>query len=363
MKKINKLLGIAYECPIKPDSLIHSALVPLLIDESDNVTLLSYSSECRSKYKRIISHYKKDYNIKLIIHKKRNSPIRDIIHIIKDVYLIRKNDGINTFHCRSYLPSLVGLLFKILYRDKYIFDPRGVLAEELSYDSKDFSKFYIYFINWIERYLLLMSYKNIFVSIKMKDFYIAKHNINLTNENNIRYIYSNRGRFKLPLVKPSVNCIKLCYVGSTNKYQMIREMTDLLSNISAEINFSMTFFIPKNSNSLVDGLCKGKGFQYKIENISNEKVALELPKFHYGFLLRGNHILNKVASPVKFYEYISTGLRVISTKYVGDYSDLIQTNNLGVIVDIDQDQSAKGIQDINAYVYNQEVFKSFLDEK
>jgi len=36
---------------------------------------------------------------------------------------------------------------------------------------------------------------------------------------------------------------------------------------------------------------------------------------------------------------------------------------LGVIVDIDQDQSSKVIQDINAYVYNQEVFKSFLDEK
>lgn len=363
MTKIDALLGISYECPLKADSLIPTALVPLLIEESDNVTLLCYSKEPSSKFNEEILNYKKRYNIKLILRNKSNSPIIDIVRLLMDVYSIRKASKINTYHCRSYLPSMVGLLFKLLYRDKFIFDPRGVLAEELSYDSKSFSKLYIYIINWIERYFLLFSNKNIFVSTKMRNFYAFKHNIEFTKEDVIRYIYADRRRFTLPFEKPNTDCLQLCYVGSTTKYQMIPQIISFLSSMSSEINLSMTFFVPAISNSYVEKLCKGKGFEYCIKNISNEEIGRLLPKFHYGFLLREDHILNKVASPVKFYEYVSSGLRIISTKYVGDYSELIKENNLGVVVNFEQCDAATLVQDLRGYTYDRKVFESFLERK
>lgn len=363
MTKADALLGISYECPLKPDSLIPTALVPLLIEESDNVTLLCYSKEPSSTFNEAILDYKKRYNIKLILRNKSNSPIRDIFRLLMDVYSIRKSYKIKTYHCRSYLPSMVGLLYRLLYRDKFIFDPRGVLAEELSYDSKSFSKLYIYIINWVERYFLICSSKNIFVSTKMRKFYACKHNIDFRKEDLIRYIYADRKRFTLPFDKPNTDCIQLCYVGSTTKYQMIPQIISFLSSMSSEINLSMTFFVPARSNSYVEELCKGKGFDFCIKNIANEEIARVLPKFHYGFLLREDHILNKVASPVKFYEYVSSGLRVISTRYVGDYSELMQANNLGVVVNFEQGDAATLVQDLRGYTYDRKVFELFLERK
>ncbi len=53
----------------------------------------------------------------------------------------------------------------------------------------------------------------------------------------------------------------------------------------------------------------------------------------YGVMIRERTITNQVASPTKFAEYLLAGLKVITTPQLGDYSQLVEQQNLGFLYD------------------------------
>jgi len=71
-------------------------------------------------------------------------------------------------------------------------------------------------------------------------------------------------------------------------------------------------------------------------SIGRNEVPAYLNAADIGFLLRAPHPLNTVASPVKFGEYIGSGLTVVSSPGVGDVSSFIEQEDVGILVDADQ---------------------------
>lgn len=57
-----------------------------------------------------------------------------------------------------------------------------------------------------------------------------------------------------------------------------------------------------------------------------------LKQCDYGFLFREPSVTNKVASPVKFPEYIAAGLKVLISPAIGDFSDFVANNNCGAVI-------------------------------
>ena len=49
-------------------------------------------------------------------------------------------------------------------------------------------------------------------------------------------------------------------------------------------------------------------------------------------LLRRDALVNNVACPVKFGEYLACGVRPVLTPYIGDQSDACRTQDLGAVV-------------------------------
>ena len=45
-------------------------------------------------------------------------------------------------------------------------------------------------------------------------------------------------------------------------------------------------------------------------------------------------MVNQVAAPIKFLEYLSCGVNVIMTNAVPSYAKLVEENNVGTVVDI-----------------------------
>jgi len=62
----------------------------------------------------------------------------------------------------------------------------------------------------------------------------------------------------------------------------------------------------------------------------------EVPKYligaDYGLLVRVDLVTNRVASPVKFAEYLACGLKVIISENIGDYSNLVKSKHLGIVI-------------------------------
>jgi glycosyltransferase involved in cell wall biosynthesis len=72
---------------------------------------------------------------------------------------------------------------------------------------------------------------------------------------------------------------------------------------------------------------------HRIEYCPHHQLAERLPAADFGFLLRKRGLINRVASPVKFPEYLASGLPVVIGPEVGDYTALVNAHRLGTVVD------------------------------
>ncbi len=68
-------------------------------------------------------------------------------------------------------------------------------------------------------------------------------------------------------------------------------------------------------------------------NVPPEEVHQYLELADHGLLLRESSVTNKVSSPTKFAEYLYAGLPVILSPGIGDYSDWVKREGLGMIAD------------------------------
>src|SRR5690606_12687918 len=69
--------------------------------------------------------------------------------------------------------------------------------------------------------------------------------------------------------------------------------------------------------------------QASVLSVPPPDVSQYLAAGDLGLLLRDDTVVNRVASPVKFGEYLAAGLPVIISEGVGDYSDAVRRHRLG----------------------------------
>jgi glycosyltransferase involved in cell wall biosynthesis len=88
-----------------------------------------------------------------------------------------------------------------------------------------------------------------------------------------------------------------------------------------------------------------------VVSVPHDEVPAYLAAADAGLLLREKSPVNQVASPVKFGEYLASGTPVIMSDGIGDYSELTQRENVGLVLPTDASEA-----DIDAGL------KTFLDE-
>jgi hypothetical protein len=69
-----------------------------------------------------------------------------------------------------------------------------------------------------------------------------------------------------------------------------------------------------------------------------QQVAKYLSLADYGFLFRRDTVTNRVSAPTKFAEYLAAGLKILISPWIGDYSDLVERENLGCVARNADDQ-------------------------
>lgn len=147
-----------------------------------------------------------------------------------------------------------------------------------------------------------------------------------------------------------------CYAGQMQKWQMAEETINFFKKIEDKLSNALLLVLTANVEDFTKIIVE--------KNIKNYIVLsvpyLEMPKYldvaDYGFCLRSDHIINRVASPTKVLEYISRNVQPIITEFVGDFSKLLLQDKKASVIknweveEIQQIDILNGIEYVNNFV-------------
>lgn len=243
------------------------------------------------------------------------------------------------------LLHMITPLRKIMPNTRFVADLHGAFEELKEFKAKSFAKniartaFYLYAKHAEEKYLLqfdnyfavshaLKRYMNKEYGLDESKFFIVPCAIStLAVDEVASKEYRKTYREKYQIDDDTILCI---YSGGTSPWQCIEETVEMYKKMRETSGEKLKLLLLSGNLPYI------KKFECEdiiADSYSGDEVRKVLCAGDYAFMLRGNYITNNVAYPNKFLEYVSAGLKVIATPYVYDVADQIKENNLGLIVD------------------------------
>ena len=125
--------------------------------------------------------------------------------------------------------------------------------------------------------------------------------------------------------------IVMVYSGSTAGWQSLDALGYILGKVLTKSFSYKLLFLSKEDKNITNLKSRFPGQVFN-KWIRYHEVKKILAACDYGILFREFSITNKVASPTKFAEYLSSGLPVIISENLGDYSDFVRKEKCGIVI-------------------------------
>jgi len=131
----------------------------------------------------------------------------------------------------------------------------------------------------------------------------------------------------------------VAYVGTASHWQCVHETVEVFRRILAEKSNSFLWIFTPDAAVFEKLLADVPQEHWRVEFRPHHQLVSVLPAADMACLIRRRELLNRVSSPLKFPEYMACGLPVLIGEQVGQYSEIVQTKQLGVIIDPDQPET------------------------
>lgn len=124
--------------------------------------------------------------------------------------------------------------------------------------------------------------------------------------------------------------VTLVYSGGSADWQSFKALDKEMYQLLAAQNNLNVILLAKD---LPAGMKIFAEFGTRVKSmwLKPEEVKSILDACDYGWLVREKSVTNAVASPVKFAEYLSGGLKIIISEELGDYSVFVKQHHAGII--------------------------------
>jgi hypothetical protein len=291
------------------------------------------------------------------IHYTKNPPvlstIYDIYKLNKQVKKLHKIKNFSLIHCRSYITALIGLGFKQKHHVKFLFDMRGLWADE-RIDGNIWSK-------------TKFPYNKIYNFFKKKELeFINKSDaiVSLTHEGKREILSWEKATIKPSKISVIPTCADLAffdyktipekttqsikaefkltednfiltYLGSLGTWYMIEEMIDFYSALKTRKPTAKFVIHTADDFDIVKEQIKRKELN-RNDFIFKTLKRSEVPKYLSISDLSVSFIKplysKKASSPTKMGEILGMGIPMVCNGGVGDVEKIIIENNCGEIV-------------------------------
>jgi hypothetical protein len=224
---------------------------------------------------------------------------------------------------------------------KLCYDGRGAVAAEWEEYKVAPYKNLIHSIADLEKNAVLKTDFRISVSSKLVDYW--RERFSYSNSDHVIIPCTLNSEFKPQLIsKDEINQKRselnfkpddliLVYSGSTAGWQSFGILQNFLAPfLKGNINHKILFMSGEDEN--IKKMITEFPGQVQCKWADHKDVTKILSACDYGILIREKSVTNKVASPTKFAEYLSAGLKVLISNEIGDYSDFVKEKNCGQVV-------------------------------
>jgi glycosyltransferase involved in cell wall biosynthesis len=131
----------------------------------------------------------------------------------------------------------------------------------------------------------------------------------------------------------------ICYCGAMQQWQKPDAVAEAFAAIRRDMSDAHLLVITRDRDVFLRHLANADVdlADVTIRSVPHDQVPSHLMAADVGLLLREDIVTNRVASPVKFAEYLRCGLPVILTPYIGDFSELVTQEGMGKTIGLPVD--------------------------
>lgn len=292
------------------------------------------------------------------------STLYDLFVLFRESRKLNQSDPIHMIHCRSYLTSLIGLSFKKKLGTHFLFDMRGLWADE-RVDGHLWPQ-----SNWVYR-AIYRYFKN-----KEKDFLLNADHVVVLTETIRKEILNWNFLSQNP---PEISVIPCCvdtdhfsmekiaafdpkkikeefqiqsdetvftYLGSLGTWYLVDEMLDFFATALKTMPRARFLFITRDSKTEIFESARKRNipldrFAITSSPYSDIPRLLSITDFGICFILPS---YSKMASsPTKLAEFLALGIPVIANPGVGDTEKLFLDHEIGGLV---KEMNEESFQDV-----------------
>lgn len=252
---------------------------------------------------------------------------------------IRSERQINHVYVRGLWGPIVLALANPLRRLKYVYDVRGAIGDEAKAAGTGKVKRSVYLA--LEAWGIRGA-----SAVTAVTYFLAEATAHRTNKAKVHVVPCNVNvddfgvtnevaQKKRQEVGFSLTDIVLVYSGGLSHYQQVPAMLALWRRLLDEpdVKFMLLTNDDPHAKPLIVGSLSEFGSRLCCHSLPRNEVASALASASIGFMLRDSRELNNAASPVKFGEYVASGLAVVASPGTGDVSRYIEEHRIGVLVD------------------------------
>jgi hypothetical protein len=124
--------------------------------------------------------------------------------------------------------------------------------------------------------------------------------------------------------------VQLVYSGSSADWQSFHALDEAMFSLMQKQNNLHVILLAKTLPETMKIRTSFPG-RVRVLWLNPGEVKAVLETCDYGWLVREPSVTNKVASPVKFAEYLSAGLKVIISEELGDYTTFVKQHDAGIV--------------------------------
>ncbi len=244
-----------------------------------------------------------------------------ILHFFLISTVLRKSNIIY-IHSIAKVPGILLQLKILAGKVPFAVDLHGVMIEEQQL-AGNFLKAWLY--TYIEKFCFRNSSINVHVSEVMQAHFRTKYPsfrgeecIFATNSGNQSAVGSPQSAISSQQSKDEVVII---YSGNCQKWQNIDLMLETMQKLTAT---NIKFLILSGQKKHFEKLIRHKNFpagKVEVISVKPEELGTYYEMAHYGFILRDDILVNRVANPTKLAEYLQYGIvPIVKLVDIGDYA-------------------------------------------